>query len=83
MQVAVEEVVHKEVDPLKTADLDAYLNRLEQRARENHKVSALELQPGMEAIRRLVPADQYLDRSMAFGRRMAALSASLVGDGGT
>jgi hypothetical protein len=64
------------------AELDAYLNELETQARRNGRVTALEVEPGLDAIRRLTvklgPA-LAARKQHEFGDRMATLSQKLDG----
>jgi hypothetical protein len=60
--------------------LDAYLVELEAQARANHKVSALEVQPAIEAIRRLgstLGPERTFERIRAYSQKMSQLSAEL------
>jgi hypothetical protein len=62
--------------------LDAYLVELEGQARANHRVSALEIEPAIEAIRRLgstLGPQRTFERIRAYSQKMRQLSEQLDG----
>jgi hypothetical protein len=62
------------------ADVEAYLDRLEARARAQGRVTAVEIEPGMTAIFALrgpLPEGEVLALAEAFDARMQALGAEL------
>ncbi len=64
------------------AELDLLLARLEERARSQKMVTALEVQPGIDAILKLAPElgiERMLKKHADFMQRMAELSAELDG----
>ena len=64
------------------ASLDGYLSDLERAARANHRVTALEVQPGVAAIAALaeeLDPQRTIERQMEFARQMQVLSAELDG----
>jgi hypothetical protein len=61
------------------ASLDGYLNELEQQARRNHHVSALEVEPGLAAIQATVAPEQQAERTQRFATKMQELAAELDG----
>ena len=80
MRERIRDTIAAEVSerPMSSTELDAYLARLEQRARAQGKVTALEVEPGFAAILRsnLPDSDRRLTE---FGQRQARLSAELDG----
>ena len=74
----VAKVVEKEVRPLKdVANVEHYLAQLKKRAHEKQRVTALELHPGIEAIRALEPMigpEETERRIHAFSKEMSTLS---------
>jgi hypothetical protein len=72
------EVVEKEVRPLKgILKVDNYLRLLKERALEKQRVTALEVQPGIEAIMALEPElglDEVNRRIKVFSDEMLSLS---------
>ena len=63
-------------------DLDRYLDGLEAKARAQGSVTALEVQPGVMAIRKAPyteDGERRMQRVMEFSDRMAKLSAQLRG----
>jgi hypothetical protein len=61
-----------------SGDVDRYLQELESTARRKHQVTALEVEPGMQAIRDLqLEPDAMLRRQHDFAQHMATLSAEL------
>jgi hypothetical protein len=74
-------LIETEVRPLKSAaEVERYLALLEQRARERGRVSALEVEPGLEAIRentdQIGPASA-LQLSVTFSEKMKNLGKTL------
>lgn len=62
------------------ADLQRYLDQLEQRARRKGKVSALEIEPAVRVLSRMSPQlgpDEVIRLQNEFGARMSALSSEL------
>jgi hypothetical protein len=57
------------------ADVEAYLGELEARARRNHRVTPLDVEPGRAAIRRLeLEPAQLMAMESAFVRKMNRLA---------
>ena len=64
------------------ADLSAFFSELEARARQNRKITALEVEPGTMAARMVaarLPPGRAAELAGQFARRMAALSAQFDG----
>jgi hypothetical protein len=81
IRAEVEQKVEADRPRLNSAhDVDSYLVDLEARARRNGRVTALEIEPGVMAIReheaQLGP-DQALQKTAEFTQKMARLSAEL------
>jgi hypothetical protein len=77
---AIREEIQREVGALRTEqDVDAYLDRLERRARERGVVTAVEIEPGFAAIDRLTGdgGSVAARKRVAFGARMERLQAEL------
>jgi hypothetical protein len=78
MQQRLSRAIEEEVVPLRNADdVAVYLDRLRQRALENEKVTALEVQPGVEAIHGIeavLGPEETAKRIDAFSEEMASLS---------
>jgi len=56
MRARIEEAIRTEVEPLHgRRDVEAYLERLTRRAVAQRRVTALEVEPGVAAIERLMP----------------------------
>jgi hypothetical protein len=83
VRAQIRQAVETDVTPLKSeSDLDRYLASLEARARRNHKVTALEVEPGIRAIRNLadqIGPDRMQEKRAAFTQKMARLSAEFDG----
>jgi hypothetical protein len=79
MRAQVREVVAVEVAPLKTPqEVDHYLAELSARAKRNRHVGALEVMPGIRAIRQLGPeigTERVEEKVAEFTQLMAKLSA--------
>ncbi len=80
----INRIIRREAEPLGQArgqrQLDAYLARLEARARAKGKVTALEVEPGLAAIRAHQPGKPgAMARMAAYSSRMVRLSAELSG----
>jgi hypothetical protein len=77
----VRALIEREVRPLHgRAPVESYLAQLEQRARARGRVSALEVEPGLEALRQntdeIGPADS-IRLSTVFSERMVNLGREL------
>lgn len=74
----VRRVIHERVEPLRTeAELEAFLADLEASARRRGYASALEVEPGLAAIRQVLAdrgPEETVRRQMEFSERMRALS---------
>jgi len=81
MRSRIQAQIDREVTPLDgEVEIVAYLDELEHRARRRGQVTALEVEPGVEAIHRLagdVPAERIDALRAAFSTRMATLSRDL------
>ena len=84
MRQEIDRVVREEVDTmganLQETQVDAFLATLEARARAKGRVDGPEVEPGVEAIRRLehrVGAMRVMAKIDAFGNRMRILAAQL------
>ena len=79
MRARIRQAVQSDLPALKTeADVDRYLAELMARAKRNHRVTALEVQPGLEAIRQLrsqLGDERSQTKLMAFSDSMEKLSA--------
>jgi hypothetical protein len=60
-------------------EVERYLSDLEAQARRQHQVTALEVLPGVAAIREQYPPEEAIARVQEFGNRMTRLSAELDG----
>ena len=80
MRRQIAEVVDREVSIIEDEhELDRYLEALARRAKENGKVTALEVQPGIEAINRQYSgknSEKMNEEIVAFSQKMALLSES-------
>jgi len=80
MRKLVRQVIEREVRPLGgVSKVNSYLNLLKQRAQEKQEVTALELEPGIEAIGALesiVGHEEMYQMRRAFLNEMSALSKS-------
>jgi len=81
MPPALRESIDKDVSEIRTVQgLERFLSTLESRARANRKVTAFEVEPGLQAIRRQAPVlgnSEVLKRATEFSKRMASLSRQL------
>jgi hypothetical protein len=77
MRVQVAEAVEQAAKHVGPASLEDYLATLEARARTQGRVSALEVEPGLEMIQR---HDQTGEKLLQFARRMQALQRELASD---
>lgn len=79
----ISEIIEKEVSPLGDYHgVQAYLDQLEARATSQGEVTALQVEPGLEAIRLLMPLsgmEKTLEMMTKFERRMEKLSQKLRG----
>lgn len=86
MRGEIRRVAENELSPIVTArDLDRYLADLEVRARRNGQVTMLEVEPGVQAIRKIESQsgpERVMERIADFRGRMAVLSAHLDGRDG-
>lgn len=86
LRPAIEAEIEKETAGLDTEGaVDAYLDRLERRARAQGKVTAVEIEPGMVAIQRLgavLGHKAVMEKQARFGDRMQKLQSEL-GRGGS
>ena len=77
----IAQIVDREVTPIEDEDaLERYLDALAKRAEEKGMVTALEVQPGIEAIRRRYAGEnpeEMAEKVDAFSQEMALLSKSL------
>jgi hypothetical protein len=82
-RMEIARIIRQEVEPLRGVEqVEAYLARLEARARAKGRVTALEVEPGIAAIRGLLPRigqKRVRLQVTAFGRRMTSLAARLDG----
>ena len=80
MRSRIDEAIEREVAPLRERDeVASYLDRLRARAETQRQVTALEVEPGVEAIARLEVAlgtDATHEWIRSFTQSMAALSES-------
>jgi hypothetical protein len=78
MRARIEEAIRTEVEPLhRRPDVEAYLERLRRRAVAQRRVTALEVEPGVAAIERLMPElgpEATQERVARFVQSMTALS---------
>jgi hypothetical protein len=83
VHAAIERKVEADRPTLHNAhDIDGYLADLEAHARQNGKVTALEVEPGLMAIREhaeQLGTEEALRKSDEFAQKMARLSAQLDG----
>jgi hypothetical protein len=83
VRAQIRQAVETEVAPLKGAgEVERYLGDLEARARRNRRVTALEVEPGVEAIQRLageIGPERTQEKLATFTQTMARLSAELDG----
>lgn len=81
LRAAIDQEIHRETGGLNSeAAVDAYLDRLERRARQQGKVTAVEIEPGFVAIQRLDPAlgsKRVLEKQAQFSGRMERLQQEL------
>jgi hypothetical protein len=76
----VQHTIDEEVPHLQSErDMERYLGELEARARQRHQVTALEIEPGMRAIRQLLPPDKAMEASVRFSQRMLEIGRELDG----
>ncbi len=80
----IDRVIREELDPLGAnlteAQVDAFLAKLEDRALTKGRVDGPEVEPGVQAIRRLghrLGTDRVMAKTSAFAERMSKLAASL------
>lgn len=82
MRAAIDQAVRTETQGLDTPEaVDAYLDRLESRARAQGKVTAVEIEPGITAIDRLrssLGEERVLEKRNQFSRRMEQLQFDLL-----
>jgi hypothetical protein len=76
MRAEIQRATTRALAEVKPADLERYLDSLEQRARAQGQVTALELEPG-RALAESVTGDQ--ERANQFGRRMERVQRELSG----
>jgi hypothetical protein len=85
LRAAVDEAIRTETPGLDTPQaVDAYLERLEKRAREQGKVTAVEIEPGITAIDRLrgtLGEERVAEKRNRFSRRMEQLQFELMDAG--
>jgi hypothetical protein len=81
LHTAIEQEIQKETGGLNSEPaVDAYLDRLERRARQQGKVTAVEIEPGFVAIQRLDAAlgsKRVLEKQAQFSGRMERLQQEL------
>jgi hypothetical protein len=74
----IRRIITERVEPLRTeAELEAFLAEMEASARRRGYASALEVEPGMAAIRQVAGAhgpEELVRRQVEFSERMRALS---------
>jgi hypothetical protein len=79
VRAQVRRAVEEKAPALKSAsDVEHYLSDLESQARRNGKVTALEVEPGMQAIAQLrgeLGRERAMELELAFGQKMARISA--------
>lgn len=85
VRAAIDDAIRKETAGLDTPEaVDAYLDRLEKRAREQGKVTAVEIEPGITAIDRLrgsLGEERVAEKRNRFSRRMEQLQWELLDAG--